>query len=486
MIPRSLPMSCSLGCTGSGTAQTVLMGLLKTFLGTLRIEKANIKCKSSADEIIWLLRNPPLDPPRYRGLCVVRAPYISGLAEEEGEAHPLVDKPPGPLVHSSAPVEPLVEDRDNRSSVGSISVGHAGQTDPSPMNTARRDTMSSQISSPSTYYSTAPSDWEASSTFNQSYESGAYSPPTRTGSLASCPEDGSSGVTGWKMEEVAGGADHAATDVLAASFDSTRDEEAVPEGMHPTCVKAPSTRSGKRTSEGALQVTHEMDVVQEHDHGVDASTSSTSFHSRDLPYRRPSEPARPKLETSDSDRSKSTPEISRSISTPETPVSAHPADQVSMLRTISGRGNSRTGSPAPVLAANPPNPVMRTPDMGNLTIPEDDDSDVEVDLPQQDQPGSGLPTPGMNGDAEARQHPELEQKSCMLVNALRAETLLDLHSEEGTGRFLPPDLGGQISLRNLMIQEIKYATISDLVIYAPQGLRKDANGNVPLLEIANK
>jgi hypothetical protein len=132
---------------------------------------------------------------------------------------------------------------------------------------------------------------------------------------------------------------------------------------------------------------------------------------------------------------------------------------------------------------------MRTPDMGNLTIPEDDDSDVEVDLSTEDNTGHGLPTPGLEGNASAPQHPELEQKSCMLVNALRAETLLDLgrtHSGDGEARFLPPDLGGQISLRNLMIQETKYATISDLVIYAPQGLRKDFSGKSPLLDVAKK
>jgi hypothetical protein len=67
--------------------------------------------------------------------------------------------------------------------------------------------------------------------------------------------------------------------------------------------------------------------------------------------------------------------------------------------------------------------------------------------------------------------------------------LLDLDKELSNGdqaRFLPPDLGGQISLRNLMIQEIKYATISDLVIYAPQGLQRDPTGKIPLLEVAKR
>lgn len=334
--------------------------------------------------------------------------------------------------------------------------------------------MSSQLSYPSTSYSAAPSDWEASSSFHHSYESGAYSPPTRTGSLASYPEDASPGGQGWKMEEGQGNRDNA-TDVLAASFDSSRGEEAVPEGMHPTCVKAPSGRPGKRTSEGGVQVPGEMDIVKEDDR--DDVPHSVAFS-----QRRASETSRPKLESKVSTRSTSTPGISRSISTPETPVSAHPADQVSMLRAISGRGASRTSSPAPVHVADVPSPVMRTPDMGNLTIPEDDDSEVEVDLPHHDNSDSGLPTPGVAQEGQIRQHPELEQKSCMLVNALRAETLLDPR----TGRFLPPDLGGQISLRNLMIQEIKYAMISDLIIYAPQGLRKDAQGKVPLIEVANK
>lgn len=424
-----------------------------------------------------------MDPPRYRGLCVIRAPYIPGMANEEEETGPLFNTRPGPIVHSGPPTGPeRTDDSETRSTVGSISVGQHGREDSS----GRRDTISSQISSPSTYYSVGPSEWGASSYNHSSYESGVYSPPTRTGSLASYPEDGSPGGGGWKLDDkTMMGADHA-TDILAASFDSTRGEEAVPEGMHPTCVKAPSTRVAKRASEASAHAGSEVEVEKAASK-LESPSGPGASNPHDPTQRRPSEPATLDVGTSDSTRrSTSTPAIRRSISTPETPVSPHPADQVSGLRTSSGRGMSRTSSPAPPMLPNVPSPVMRTPDMGNLTIPEDDDSDVEIDLPTENDTGYGLPTPGLQENA---QHPELEQKSCMLVNALRAETLIDLghtHAGDGETRFLPPDLGGQVSLRNLMIQENKYATISDLIIYAPQGLQKDSNGNSPLLDVAKK
>ena len=453
-------------------------------------------------------RNPALDPPRYRGLCFVRAPHATGLAQEHSQ--------------SGSTSQSQQHNNEVHAQLGRDEVDEGDDASPTPMtaydpqgpsvNTMRRDTMTSQISSsPSTQYSVNPaSDWDASS-YNQSYGSGAYSPPTRTGSLASYPGDGSP-TSNWKMgaddnKENRADRGRASSVEWAAeassrigSLASLRDspaeeEEAVPEGMHPTCVKAPAIRWAKRTSDGSGNTGLGSDTAKEGSSapvssGVDYEAPPRSTSHSTVSPRRPSDLAQTASQSSVIDsgrRSTTPPAVARSISTPEVPVSAHPADQVSVLRTISGRGMARSGSPAPATAPIASCSVMRTPDMGNLTIPEDDDSDIELELPACE--GARDANAATSSTEILDAHPEAKHKSCMLVNALRAETLLDLDKDLGNGeqaKFLPPDLGGQISLRNLMIQEIKYATISDLVIYAPQGLQRDSSGKIPLLEVAKR
>lgn len=64
------------------------------------------------------------------------------------------------------------------------------------------------------------------------------------------------------------------------------------------------------------------------------------------------------------------------------------------------------------------------------------------------------------------------RQSCVLLNALFAQDIFELprHGVNEKARFRPAKLPAQINLRNLNIQQIKYATISDLVIYAKHGL----------------
>ena len=453
-------------------------------------------------------RNPALDPPRYRGLCFVRAPHTTGLVQEQGQfGSTFQSQEHGDEAHAQLGRDELDEGDD-------VSPTPMTAYDPQgpSVNTMRRDTMTSQISSsPSTQYSVNPaSEWDASS-YNQSYGSGAYSPPTRTGSLASYPGDGSP-TSNWKMaaddskenradrgrapsvEWVADASSRVGS--LASLRDSpAEEEEAVPEGMHPTCVKAPANRWNKRTSDGSGHAGVEADMAKEGSSSLPPSVREHEAHPRSTSHstvslRRPSDLNQTASQSSviDSGRHSTTPPIvARSISTPEVPVSAHPADQVSVLRTISGRGMARGGSPSPATPPIASCPAMRTPDMGNLTIPEDDDSDIELELPVC--PAVDETSAAISSSEIHDAHPEAKHKSCMLVNALRAETLLDLDKELSNGeqaKFLPPDLGGQISLRNLMIQEVKYATISDLVIYAPQGLQCDSTGKIPLLEVAKR
>ncbi|EIW69112.1 hypothetical protein TREMEDRAFT_44314 [Tremella mesenterica DSM 1558] len=68
--------------------------------------------------------------------------------------------------------------------------------------------------------------------------------------------------------------------------------------------------------------------------------------------------------------------------------------------------------------------------------------------------------------------------SCVLLNSLHVQDIFDLptmtKTQPGTApprpRFKPARLPQQINLRNLNIQQIKYATISDIIIYAKGGL----------------
>jgi dual specificity MAP kinase phosphatase len=66
--------------------------------------------------------------------------------------------------------------------------------------------------------------------------------------------------------------------------------------------------------------------------------------------------------------------------------------------------------------------------------------------------------------------------SCILLNALHVQDVFDMPNI-GTGRryigeprFRPARLPGAINLRNLNIQQIKYSTISDIILYAKSGV----------------
>lgn len=63
--------------------------------------------------------------------------------------------------------------------------------------------------------------------------------------------------------------------------------------------------------------------------------------------------------------------------------------------------------------------------------------------------------------------------SCILLNALHVQDVFDLPGTgrryTGEARFRPAKLPAQINLRNLNIQQIKYSTISDIILYAKDG-----------------
>ena len=73
---------------------------------------------------------------------------------------------------------------------------------------------------------------------------------------------------------------------------------------------------------------------------------------------------------------------------------------------------------------------------------------------------------------------EDQRPTCILLNALHVQDVFDLPkynprahpSTRPKPRFRPARLPHQINLRNLNIQQIKYATISDIVLYAKNGV----------------
>ena len=73
-----------------------------------------------------------------------------------------------------------------------------------------------------------------------------------------------------------------------------------------------------------------------------------------------------------------------------------------------------------------------------------------------------------------------DMPSCVLLNTLHVTDIFDLPGLHPNGwgdkadskapRFRPPRLPNQINLRNLNIQQIKYASISDVILYGKGGV----------------
>jgi dual specificity MAP kinase phosphatase len=95
---------------------------------------------------------------------------------------------------------------------------------------------------------------------------------------------------------------------------------------------------------------------------------------------------------------------------------------------------------------------------GGPSVYADDDSESLPDL-----------TSDSSESLEDEQAP-----SCILLNALHVQDIFDLPGTSrqyiGEPRFRPARLPGTINLRNLNIQQIKYPSISDIILYAKGGV----------------
>jgi len=97
--------------------------------------------------------------------------------------------------------------------------------------------------------------------------------------------------------------------------------------------------------------------------------------------------------------------------------------------------------------------------------------------------GDHLPLPDeplvdSDSDSDSDESDEEARPSCILLNALHVQDIFDI-AKKGPARFRPAKLPQQINLRNLNIQQIKYATISDVVLYTKPGV---GNGVLDLAE----
>lgn len=219
--------------------------------------------------------------------------------------------------------------------------------------------------------------------------------------------------------------------------------------MHPTCAKTTlvidTTSKNARTTESRQEVDDDFVMDMEIELEVPPHISHGPYSAAESATPQSSPPP-----------------------TPQAPLSAHPTDENSMLRTASAKGRLRSASPTPVTSV----PFHGRPEMLKRAS-----SDQTMSSGPEDVQAEHLGWSSTAHDAELLRDQDKDQtgplswdKRCMLVNAIKTEDILELDLGTAMGQFKKPDLGGEVSLRNLRIQEVKYGTISDLLLYSEEGI----------------
>lgn len=116
--------------------------------------------------------------------------------------------------------------------------------------------------------------------------------------------------------------------------------------------------------------------------------------------------------------------------------------------------------------------------------PDQPDSSTEMAQSEKDTESTGSSNSSDSLDLED----ETSKPSCLLLNALHVQDIFDMPAfstgvnpqDRVQARFKPARLPHQINLRNLNIQQIKYSTISDIILYARNGL---GNGVLQVAEM---
>lgn len=374
------------------------------------------------------LRNPSLTPPRYRGVSVLKAPLVSMAqlqedAQSAGIIHPQAETSPN-LGFTQASHPPSGSDDHS-------SAAHHGPRDRAASTSTFLSSMSSATwastdsSDPSLYsISSSPQSVATVGTdyWGRSYDDSMRSSATSLETHGDCASDSDEGNAPGQPVAVA---------------------------MHPTCAK--QTLGIDTTSKKASTAESRQDVVD--DFAMDMEVElEVPQHISHGPY---------------SAAESGTPQSSPPP-TPQAPLSAHPTDENSMLRTASAKGRVRSASPTPVTSI----PLHGRPEMLKRA-----GSDQTMYSGVEEAQAEHLAWSSTAQDAELLRDQDKDQseplswdKRCMLVNAIKTEDILDLDLGTAMGQFKKPDLGGEVSLRNLRIQEVKYGTISDLLLYSEEGL----------------
>ncbi|KAJ9108767.1 hypothetical protein QFC21_000087 [Naganishia friedmannii] len=402
--------------------------------------------------------NPSLTPPRYRGLCVLKARSVTGASEHSPSVESMQ-----PLRSSSS-----ASKSDNDSWEGQ----RAASNDAAPTHSASPFTSRDRAASTSTYLSNMSSATWAST---DSSEPSLYSIRSSPQSVTTVGTDGG----GTSPEN-----SFSLVDSMSFTEDIDRHEgnaagQPVEVAMHPTCSKRTlgidtSSRNGTSLGNGvtlaALQTSMQLnDVEMDLDVDMDGEVelqipSSISHDSISLAGTRTPQTSPPP--------------------TPQAPLSAHPTEENSILRTASGKGRVRSASPTPANNAAPKclSELLIRADSERNGHSARDDSPVEhVEWAHNVHYADLLRDP-----QAAESQSSTWQNRAMLVNAIKTEDILDLDVDAAQGVFKKPDLGGEVSLRNLRIQEIKYGSVADLLLYSEEGLSADSAHNLrdPLIRTA--
>ncbi|KAJ9127823.1 hypothetical protein QFC24_000107 [Naganishia onofrii] len=403
--------------------------------------------------------NPSLTPPRYRGLCILKAPPVTAASKHSPSADNMQ-----PLRSSSS-----TSKSDDDSWQGQhTALNTAESTDPASPYTPR-----DRAASTSTYLSTMSSaTWASTDSSEPSLYSIRSSPQSVTTIGTDC--GGKSSETGITP-----------IDSMSFTEDIDRNEgnaagQPVEVAMHPTCSKrmlGVETSSRDTASFGsvvtlaALQTSVPSSDV-EMDPDVDMEEGEVELQ---IP---------PSISyDSISPAGTRTPQTSPPP-TPQAPLSAHPTEENSILRTASGKGRVRSASPTPVNNAAPKC-------LSELLIRADSDRNGHTG--REDSQVEHAEWAHNVHDADLLRDPQAAesqastwQNRSMLVNAIKTDDILDLDVNAAQGVFKKPDLGGEVSLRNLRIQEIKYGSIADLLLYSEEGISADSPRDLrdPLIRTA--
>jgi dual specificity MAP kinase phosphatase len=184
------------------------------------------------------------------------------------------------------------------------------------------------------------------------------------------------------------------------------------------------------------------------------------------------------------------------------PVNLPPRDRSETMSTSSESYRSSSGTTDATSIStdqmspksmNFPSPISESPDLAILPVVDEGDVAMHpceskrvtpeaaakgLDTPQHPLPCA--PTDNStsdSGESSAEQESMEEPRpSCILLNALHVQDVFDLPrpgarvDPRRPASFRAAKLPAQINLRNLHIQQIKYATISDIILYAKAGV----------------